>query len=82
MRIKQRGSNQTEVQFSNGTLVFFSYETPVCAFRPHHGFVRIEDSPSRTTSKHIRDWLEFNGTTIDATPTVSGKAIESFIGAV
>ena len=29
MRLKQIGSNQTEIIFNNGTHVLFSYETPV-----------------------------------------------------
>ena len=29
MKLKQLGSNQTEVVFKDGTYVLFSYETPV-----------------------------------------------------
>lgn len=82
MRIKQRGPNMTEVQFNNGTLVFFSYETPVAAFRPHVGYVQIEDSPSRTTTRHINDWLKANNADPATTPKVPGESLDGFIGAV
>lgn len=82
MRIKQRGANMTEVQFNNGTMVFFSYETPVAAFRPHSGYVQVADSPSRTTTRHINEWLKMNNADPAETPKVEAAALDGFIGAV
>ena len=58
MKIKQVGSNQTELWLENGTVVFFSYETPVCAYIPNRGHVKTNQKYSVTTSKHINKWLE------------------------
>lgn len=62
MKVKPIGSNQTEVHKDNGTVILFSYETPVAAYnlRPHEdgGFagIRTDKKWSRTTSKHINQW--------------------------
>ncbi len=52
MRLKQIGSNQTEIIFNDGTHVFFSYETPVCVSTVDGLFV-TENKYSNTTTKHI-----------------------------
>lgn len=64
MKLKQVGSNQTELELNDGTLVFFSYETPVAArlsrgYAPAFGGESVKTSKkwSRTTSKHINQWL-------------------------
>lgn len=68
MKLKQIGSNQTEVQRQqkvNGGVatvaVLYSYETPVAytVTWPDGGFVarRTNQYYSRTTSKHINAWL-------------------------
>ena len=56
MRIKSIKSNMTELHLNDGTIVLFSYETPVAA-RTDLGFVRTEERFSVTTSKHITQWL-------------------------
>lgn len=66
MKARSIGSNQTELEFSNGK-VLVSYETPV-AFVDIHGNAfeiakdaRFADGSkvrSRTTSKHIKAWLD------------------------
>ena len=57
MILRQVGSNQTELSFNNGTTLFFSYETPVAGFTPSLGHFKTETYYSRTTSKHITQYL-------------------------
>lgn len=54
--IKNIGSNKTEVQV-NERFILISYETPVAAFLPGQGVVRESVSSSRTTAKHINQWI-------------------------
>ena len=56
---KPVGAASIELYFDNadGTIVFFSYETPVAAFIPDKGFVRTSTKCSATTSRHINRWL-------------------------
>ena len=58
MILRQVGSNQTELSFNNGTTLFFSYETPVAGFTPSLGHFKTETYYSRTTSKHINNYLK------------------------
>ena len=57
MKLHNFASNQTVVEFKNGTVVLFSYNTPVAAFVPGQGYVRTNHKWSVTTSKHINKWL-------------------------
>lgn len=64
MKIKPIKSNQTELHMDNGTVVLFSYETPVAA-RLGSGiavdqgaFVKVNRKYSAITSKHINQWLD------------------------
>ena len=58
MKVKFLKANQTELHLNDGTVVFISYETPVAACLGNgDGFIRSEDFHSRTTSKHINQWL-------------------------
>jgi hypothetical protein len=57
-KLKSLGANKTQVELNDGTIVFFSYETPVAAQLAQGGFVRTETKYSRTTSKHINQWLD------------------------
>ena len=65
-KLKSLGANKTQVELNDGTIVFFSYETPVAAqlaqggfvSSQNRGFVRTETKYSRTTSKHINQWLD------------------------
>ena len=58
MQLRQLGSNKTEVEFTDGTTVFFSYETPVALQTPEGHNFKTEDFWSVTTSKHINQWLK------------------------
>lgn len=57
MKLKKLGTNKTEVVVNPRVSIFVSYETPVAA---HIGakFYRTSTKHSRTTSKHINQWLE------------------------
>ena len=58
MKLKNLGANKTEITLSNGTVVFFSYDTPVAANLSTGGFVKTDKKWSTTTSKHITQWLD------------------------
>lgn len=58
MRLSNLGSNKTTVTFDNGVQVFFSYETPVAARLQNYEYVRTSTKWSKTTTKHINQWLE------------------------
>ena len=58
MKLKRVGYNQTELTLPNNTKVLFSYETPVAAQLPSGDYVRTEQKFSRTTTRHINNWLE------------------------
>ena len=58
MKLKPIKANQTELELSNGTIILFSYQTPVAACLGNgSGFIRTSHKWSRTTSKHINQWL-------------------------
>tara|TARA_B100000686_G_C16421622_1_gene777458 strand:- start:451 stop:693 length:243 start_codon:yes stop_codon:yes gene_type:complete len=57
MKLKQIGSNQTELIFNDGTEVLFSYETPVAVLTVNGMYV-TETKYSSTTSRHINKWCE------------------------
>ena len=57
MKLKQIGSNQTELDLGFAQ-VFFSYETPVAACLTDGTLVRTDQWYSATTSKHINKWLQ------------------------
>ena len=57
MILRQLGSNQTELSLTNGNSIFFSYETPVAGFHSEDGFFRTETYYSKTTSRHINQYL-------------------------
>jgi hypothetical protein len=56
MRVRNVGSNMTELLI-NGYTVLFSYETPVAALTPQ-GYVRTSHKWSQTTTRHINKWLD------------------------
>jgi hypothetical protein len=61
MKLKQVGSNQTKIVLKDGSEVFFSYETPVAAYlhaEPHGAFYKTDCRWSRTTTRHINQWLQ------------------------
>ena len=57
MKLVPHGSNQNVLIFDNGIKVLFSYQTPVSAFHPIKGWLMTDVKYSRTTTKHIHQWL-------------------------
>ncbi len=57
MKVKNVGSNMTELNLTDGTVVLFSYETPVAA-EYEGGIYRTTYKWSQTTTRHINKWLE------------------------
>ena len=57
MQLKQLGTNQTLVNYNDGTEVFFSYETPVAGFHEALGYVKTANWYSSTTTRHINKYL-------------------------
>lgn len=66
MKLEVIGSNQTVLRFDDKA-IFFSYETPVACIlyndavswnAPHKAY-KTEKQWSRTTSKHINNWLRY-----------------------
>ncbi len=58
MKLTPIATNQTQVEFKDGTQVFFSYKTPVAAFIPQKGYIRTATKWSVTTTRHINKWLD------------------------
>jgi hypothetical protein len=61
MKLKKVSANQTEIELADGTTVFFSYKTPVAAHIPGQGYFETDKRWSRTTSKHISQFIVRNG---------------------
>ena len=64
MKLKSLGANQTELTLNDGSQILFSYETPVCVRTEamHCGQMQTRvcvttEKYSRTTSKHINNWV-------------------------
>ena len=57
MKLTPIAKNQNIVTYSDGTEVFFSYETPVAGYHPDLGYVRTKDWYSSTSTRHINKWL-------------------------
>ena len=63
MKLKSLGANKTLLSFPNGSEVFISYETPVAAKLERESgsyYVRTSYNHSRTTQRHITQWLGKN----------------------
>jgi len=58
MKVRNVGSNQTEVELSNGTIVLYSYATPVAAFVHGRGGLCSSKKYSATTSRHVSKAIE------------------------
>ena len=61
MKIKKLGASKTLLQFSDNKLleeIFISYETPVAARLKNGDCIRTSKNWSRTTQKHITQYLE------------------------
>jgi len=57
MRLQPIASNMTQVDFSNGYQVLFSYKTPLACLSDN-GYYRTSKFWSVTTSRHINKWLD------------------------
>ena len=57
MTLNPIGANKTELHLNDGTVILFSYKTPVAAFVEGQGWVKTACRWSKTTSKHINQWL-------------------------
>ena len=60
MKIKNIGSNMTELALFHGMKVLVSYETPVAMYTPYEpqeGLYRTRKKWSATTTRHINKWL-------------------------
>ena len=57
MQLDRLGPNQTTLTLEDDRVIFFSYNTPVAAFIPGQGYLRSNWKWSRTTSKHIKRFL-------------------------
>jgi hypothetical protein len=66
MKLRNIGSNMTEVEEENGTKTLFSYSTPVAAWISGEGYYRTEAHYSSTTTRHINKWL--NGAQAEIVP--------------
>ena len=57
MKLNNFASNQTQINLNDGTVILFSYKTPVAAYVPGQGYIQTSKKWSKTTSKHISSWL-------------------------
>ena len=58
-KLKLLGPNRTEVHVGRN-IIFFSYETPGAAYweeSPDSAWIRTAERYSRTTTKHLGQWL-------------------------
>tara|TARA_Y100001970_G_scaffold220333_1_gene270576 strand:+ start:1216 stop:1482 length:267 start_codon:yes stop_codon:yes gene_type:complete len=58
MILRQIGNNQNLIRFNNGAEILFSYETPVAGYSMDEGYFRTEEYFSKTTSKHINNFVK------------------------
>lgn len=63
MKVRNVGSNQTEIELNNGTIVLYSYSTAVAAFVPGRGGLFSSTKYSATTSSHVSKAIERWGCT-------------------
>lgn len=60
MNLTPLGANKTELEIGDLTILF-SYKTPVAYHQAGIGYAKTNKFWSRTTSKHITQWLRANG---------------------
>ena len=77
MKVINLGANKTQLNLNDGTEVFVSYETPVAAKLPNYEYIRTATYYSKTTSKHINEWLE--GVTVKE---VDQEFISNLVGGI
>lgn len=78
MKLVNLTVTSNEVQLADGTEILFSYETPVAARVPGRGFVRTDKFYSKTTTKHINQWLKGKLGT-DIVPAVDQWEIDKLV---
>ena len=61
MKLNPIASNMTELELPSGVTVLFSYKTPVACHVAGEGFSKTDKFWSRTTSKHIGQFIARNG---------------------
>lgn len=57
MQLRNIGSNQSVLCLNDGTVVLFSYNTPVAAHIPGKAYIRTNKHHSMTTTRHINAWV-------------------------
>jgi hypothetical protein len=57
MKLIKTGSNTTELTLNNGTVVLFSYNTPVACVDAEQNAYKTNKKFSVTTSKHINQFV-------------------------
>ena len=83
MKLTPIAANQTELEIGTGVVVFFSYKTPVAAFIPGQGYLRSNHKWSRTTSKHINQWLRrMTGSGSYAATEVDQSVFDTLVGGI
>lgn len=83
MKLTPIAANQTQLEMSTGVIVFFSYKTPVAAFIPGTGYLRTNHKWSRTTSKHINQWLRrMTGTANPTLTEVDQYVFDKLVGGI
>ena len=83
MKLTPIAANQTELEIGKGVVVFFSYKTPVAAFVPGMGYFRTNHKWSRTTSKHINQWLRrMTGSGSYAAAEVDQSVFDNLVGGI
>ena len=58
LKIMKYGSNHVVIHLNNDTEILFSYTTPVAGYTKELGWFRTDKKWSKTTSKHINQYLE------------------------
>ena len=67
IKLNVLGANLSLLHLPVGSILF-SYETPVAAYVSGKGYVRTAERFSKTTSKHINQWLD--GANAEVVPQV------------
>lgn len=57
MKLNPIGSNCNEIEVG-GLLILMSYQTPVACYSDDGGYKRTSKKWSKTTSKHINNWMK------------------------
>lgn len=60
-RIDHPGSNRTDVTYTDGRIIGYSYSTPVVAIVPGVGIFVTKQHYSVTTSKHVNQFVKRHG---------------------